>query len=187
MFDPKTLNTFGTGLDVFGRVFGSLASLDEGQQARAAADYRAAQMRINAGQAQAASQREALSADEQAKRIASRALAVAAASGGGASDPTVVHLIAGIAAEGSYRQALALYQGDERARAMNMQADATQYEGELAENAGMRNAIGGLVGAGAAATRGIARGQSLYEKYGGGGPTKKAPANPTIGTWEGSY
>lgn len=199
MFDPVTLSQAGTGLQVFGRVFGALADLDAGSQARRAAEFRAAQLRVNAGQAMAASQRDAYTAEQQAKRVASRALAVAAASGGGASDPTVVNLISGIAAEGAYRQAVALYQGQEQARAMENQARATEYEGKLAKQAGVRNAIGGFIGAGATAVAGEARtrdmiartrpgtaptagsgitgGQSLFQKYGLGGP-KLTPASP---------
>lgn len=171
MLDPALLNKIGTGMSVFGNVFGAFGDINNGKVQKAEADYEAAQLRINAGQAQAAGQREAISADQQGKLVASRALALAAASGGGASDPTVVHLISGIAAEGAYRQALALYQGDEQARALNMKADATQYSGELAKQAGFRSGVGKFVGAGTNAIQGIARGQSLLEKYGGGGPS----------------
>lgn len=180
-FDASTLNAFSAGFNVFGSVFGALTSLDEGAAERRAAEYRAAQLRVNAGQAQAGAQREAITADEQAKRIASRALAVAAASGGGASDPTVVNIIAGIAGEGAYRKALALYQGDERARALLQQADTSEYEGKIAEIGAQRDAFGKLVGAGSSTVRGIARGQSLYEKYGGGGPAASARPASQVG------
>lgn len=169
--DPNILNNVGTGLGVFGHLWGAFGDLAAGRDAHRAASFEAEQLRQNAGQAQAASQRVAITADEQSKLVASRALAVAAAGGGGASDPTVVNLIAGIAQEGAYRQALSLYQGDERARQLQTQADATEAGGAAAEAAGVRSAIGKTIGAGAAAIKGIARGKSLLEKYGAGGPT----------------
>lgn len=171
MLDPTTLNKAGVGLDVFGRLFSAFGSLQSGSDEKAAADFQAAQLRQNAGQALASSQREAITVQQQADLVASRALAVAAASGGGASDPTVVKIMAGIAGEGAYRTAVSLYQGEEKARSLLNQAAAVQYNGELAKAAETKNAIGKFVGAGGAAIRGVARGQSLYEKYGGGGPT----------------
>lgn len=169
-FDPFTLSSAASGLDVFSHIFGGVSGLQHGSDSRAAAEFQAAQLRQNAGQAQAAAQRDAFSVDQQSKLVASRALAVAAASGGGASDPTVVSLMAGIAGEGSYRSALALYQGDEKARAMNSAADTAEYEGKLSEGAARRSAFGKFLGAGAASIKGAARGTSLFEKYGQGGP-----------------
>jgi hypothetical protein len=180
--DPTLLHSLGTSLDVFGRVFGAVGSLENGTATEMAARYRAEQLRINAGQAMASAQREAITAEQQSKRVASRALALAAASGGGATDPTVVNLISGIAAEGAYRQAVALYQGQEQARAMENQARATEYEGEKAKAAGIKNAIGGFIGAGAASANGIARGQSLLAKYGGNGPVTK-DVGPGTASW----
>lgn len=170
MRSPSELNKWGTGLEVFGRMYDAFGTLTGGFAEKEAADYRADQLRVNAGQAMAASQREAISTQQQAERVASRALAVAAASGGGASDPTVVKIMAGIASEGAYRTALDLYQGQEKARALNTQADAAEYEGRLARHTAIRNSFGKMIGAGSAAIKGAARGQSMYEKYGGGGP-----------------
>ena len=149
---------------------GVASELMRGYDSRAAAEFQAAQLRQNAGQAQAAAQRDALSVYQQSKLIASRALAVAAASGGGASDPTVINIMAGIAGEGAYRSALALYSGDEKARGMKTHADATIYDSKLEQRASERSAFGKLVGGAAAGMKGIARGQSLFEKYGQGGP-----------------
>jgi hypothetical protein len=165
------LNKIGTGLDVFGKLYGAWGDLSDGMDARKSAEFQAAQLRQNAGQVKAASQRDAYSTQQQAELVASRALAVAAAGGGGASDPTVVKIMAGIAEEGSYRTAVALYQGEEKARALLNQADAVEYSGKLAQRSGVKGAIGKVIGAGASAIKGVARGQSLYEKYGGsGGP-----------------
>jgi hypothetical protein len=180
---PTSVHGAGTAMDVFGRVLGAFGAAQDGGARRMAAEYRAAQLRVGAGQEMAASQREAISALEQSKRVASRVLAVAAASGGGASDPTVVRLVADISSEGAYRQALALYEGQDRARMLRTQADAASYEGKLAEGAGNRNAIGGAIGAGASMFRGIAQGKSMREKYGGVGPRGSADVGPGSASW----
>lgn len=163
-----------TALQIGGSLFSMMGASDAadaaevmGQRARQAADFRAAQLRSNAGQAIAASQRAGDNEVRRANLLASRALAVAAASGGGASDPTVVKLISNIAGEGTYRRLSAMYEGEERARAMRMQADAASYEGAIAEEAGYMKAD-------SYRTQGMAglfkMGGSLFEKYGGNGP-----------------
>src|SRR5688572_24149978 len=78
-----------------------------GQRKRAAADYEAAQLEQQAGLSQAAAQRQMLEERRQARLVQSRALAVAGASGAGASDTTVMTRVAAIAAEGAYRSRVA--------------------------------------------------------------------------------
>lgn len=145
-----------------------IGNIVAGVGARRSANYQAAQMRYSAGQQQAAAQRGAYDADMQAKYVASAALAAAAASGGGASDPTVMSLIAHNASEMAYRKAVALYEGDDRARSLNVQADATKYEGKL-------RMINSFIGAGAAAYKSngslLDGASSMLSKYGGRGPT----------------
>lgn len=157
------LQNIGQGMQVFGQLFGAASDADQGRQSLRAAEYQAAQLRVNAGQAKAVAQREALNAEEQAKLVASRALAVAAASGGGATDPTVIRIISGIEEEGAYRKALALYEGEAMARELRMKASTVEYQGKLEKGAAGRSAFGGLLG-------GIAQGVSLFSKFGGGSP-----------------
>jgi hypothetical protein len=112
---------------------------------------------------------------QRATRLAeSRALALAAASGGGASSPTVLNIIANLAKEGSYNAARALYAGEEQARLMKIQAIEKRRLGEFDLTAGN---LAGL----ASESRGRAAQQrsyanildttgSLFLKYGGNGP-----------------
>ena len=123
------LQRAGVSADSAGAMIGGLSHLQFGMQAQQAAQFQAAQLRSNAGQAQASAQRSAFDVDRQSQYVASAALASAAASGGGASDPTVLNLMARNAGEFAYRKSVALYQGEDRARAMNMQADAKEFEG----------------------------------------------------------
>lgn len=164
----------GTAMSVVGAVSSVVggmraASAAEEQAARQkqALDFEAAQQDQAAGQAVAASQREAETQRHQAMLVKSRALALSAASGGAATDPTVVNLISDIAGEGAYRAGVALYQGDEKARQLRMGASASRYQGELAIETGRSKAsayrIQGITGA-------LGSASSLFAKYGAGGP-----------------
>jgi len=168
--DPRSLNRAGTGLQAGGQFMGGVSHIQFGIQSRQAAEFQAAQLRQNANNALASSQRHAEDVDLQAKYIASAALATAAASGGGASDPGVVSIMARNAAEGAYRRSVALYEGEDRARELNLSAAAKEYEGKnvLANSV----LVGGaqFVGGGTTLLKGAAKDASLYQRFGGGGP-----------------
>lgn len=154
------------------------AALVTGQQRQAVAGFEAAQLNQNAGQTIAASQRDAADAARGARLAESRALALAAASGGGASSPTVMNIIADLAGEGAYRRSVALYGGEERARSMRMAAAGREWEGQLALEAGEAGYDTGMgvaksqIDAGNIAAGGsiVKGGLSMFEKYGMGGP-----------------
>lgn len=167
---PQALNSVGTGIEAAGSIIGGLSHIEFGQQAQQASEFQAAQLRQNAGQAQASAQHQAYDVDRQAQYTASSALATAAASGGGASDPTVVNLIARNAGEFAYRKSVALYQGDDKARLLNLQADAKEFEGS--NTAANSNMVGmsQMFAAGTSLLKGSARDSSLLQRFGGGGP-----------------
>lgn len=128
-----------------------------GIEADRAARYSADSAEVSAGQAIAASHFRAQNELKRSQLIASRAQALAAASGAGASDQTVTKIIADIAGEGAYRSELALYEGKEASRALMSKADVLRYQGKSAKAAGAVNALTGFGG-------------TFFEKYGGGGP-----------------
>ncbi len=168
--DPLAMARMSTQLEVGGNVYGAMSHLIYAHQLKQAGAYQAEQLRINAGQAQAASQVDAEDVQRRTDLLTSRALAVAAASGGGASDPTVVNLMSGIAAEGAYRKAVALYRGDEEARSLEQRAEATEYDAASRASSERRTAFGGFIGAGASLAKSMAKEGSLRQKYGGAGP-----------------
>lgn len=173
---PQSLNSVGTGIQAGGAIIGGLSHIQFGQQAQQSAEFQAEQLRQNAGQAQATAQHAAYDVDRQAQYTASTALATAAASGGGASDPTVVSLISRNAGEFAYRKAVALYQGDDKARLMNMQADAKEYEG--VNTKANSDLVGGsqMVNAATNLMKGSERDSSLLQRFGGGGPNSNPNA-----------
>lgn len=184
MSDPRALNSAGASVDAAGELIGGLSHLQFGMQAQRAAEFQAAQLRQGAGQAVASSQRQAFDIDRQSKYVASAALATAAASGGGASDPTVVNLISQNAQEFAYRKAVALYQGEDKARLMNMQASAKEYEGKSSMQNSALVAGSQLFKAGTTVMKGAARDASLFQRFGGGGPKPQATVgNPDMSTF----
>lgn len=169
----------GAATSIIGGNNAAASAKEAGARQKAASEFEAAQLEQNAGQAIASSQREAEEQRRQTRLVQSRALALSAASGGGVTDPTVVNLIGDIAGEGAYRAGVALYQGADKARQMNMGASAKRYEGDLAVEAGNNKAkayrMQGIAGAFGSAT-------SLFGKYGGGGPGAAAATTASGGS-----
>lgn len=101
----------------------------------------------------------------------SRAQALAAFSGGGASAPTVVKVMADIAKEGARNAAYALYSGEEAARTMRLQAFQKRKEGDFAEISGGQLASASEARGSAAELQGFGNALGavggLYGKYGG--------------------
>jgi len=139
----------------------------QGERRRIAAEFDAWNAERQAGIAIAISQRQALEEERQGRLVASRALAVAAASGGGVSDPTIVRIIANARGEASYRAHVALYEGEARARELKFEAITGRIAGHELEAEGARvQGAYALAGLGALARGGA----SLYAKYGMNGP-----------------
>lgn len=153
MADPVTatmaLMAGGTALQGYGQ-------LRAGRKAKEAADFEASQLEQKAGQTLATSQRAALEEERQGRLQQSRALAIAAASGGGASDPTVVNLMGNLAAETNYRKMVALYEGKTEAEQLRTQADITRAGGREAKKASQIQALGTI----------LSGGSSMYSKFG---------------------
>jgi len=140
-FAPLATGVVGTLLTAQGQN-------NQGQDQQRLANYQAAQLRQDAGQQVA--QGTQLAQDEQRKSalIASRAIAVAAASGGGALDPTVVKILQGIHGEGELAADTRMYNANENARDMTDKASATKYSGKQAAAAGRMKAISTVLNSG---------------------------------------
>lgn len=164
---PAVMTVFGSIMGAKGSEQAGEAAARQGERAKAAANFTADQLDQQAGQIIAVSQRQAIEDQRQARLVQSRAIAVAAASGGGLSDPTIVNLLGRIKGEGAYRAALDLYQGTDRARTTRLAAEGKRYEGELSELAGYDKQE-------AYKTHGISTlatgAGNLFMRYGMGGP-----------------
>lgn len=160
---PAALTVVGALSKTFGILGQGFAGVKAAERRQGAAEFEAAQLEQNAGQAKAAAQRVAFQKGVEGDLMLSRLKALAAASGGGATDPTVLNLQAGLMHQKAYNLAAALYRGDDDARTMRMQAAAKRFQGELGvEDAKDARTASFFAAAGTAASGGA----SLYEKYG---------------------
>lgn len=146
---PIALTVAGTALSAGGSIIGAN---DEAREMR----REAAQLETQAGLERASSHRAAMEEKRQSRLAASRARAVAAASGAGVDDPTVVNLIAGIEGEGEYRALSALYEGDQKALGMEAEAAARRRGAKSTKRAGLIKGASTILSGGA----------SLYDRYG---------------------
>ena len=162
-FLPIGLQIAGTVLQAKGAGDTAKGARRAGQRQRQAKEFEAAGLETAAGQAVAAGQQRSFEEQRRARLVASRAVALSAAGGGGATDPTVVKLLSDLEGEGAYRAAVQVYQGEEEARVLRQRAAGARYEGGMAEEAGAARA-GAYRTAGAGAL--LSGGASLYAKYG---------------------
>lgn len=134
MIAALALQVGGSLISAKGQKDAGKAANKQAQQAAqneaVAAEFEARQADYLAGQAKAVAQREAHEQRKSAGLLASRALALAAAGGGGASDPGVVDIINNIYSEGAYRSALAMYEGEEEARSLGISAQSRRLSGK---------------------------------------------------------
>lgn len=172
--DPAAiLTTLGMFTQAFGARQAGSAAMDNARRQAAADEFVAAQYTQQAGQEVAVAQRRAIEERRQSQLLQSRALAVAAASGAGASDPTIVHLISQISGDGAYRAAVALYDGEEKARQLRLKSDASRYEAAAALAGGEAQKSAYNVSAMSSLLQGAG---TLYTRYGMGGPDTQDPA-----------
>lgn len=167
---PAVFTLFGSTQQKQGYDTAADATELQAQLQRQAAEFTAAQLEQRSGQAVAIAQRQAQADRFKVDLVLSRQLAVAAASGGGASDPTIINLMAKTAGVGAYQTAIDLYQGEEQERQLRLQAAAKRYEGDIGVIAGKAKADAYRTSGDAALLSGAS---SLFSKYGMGGPSSK--------------
>lgn len=115
---------------------------------READAYRDASMRT-----MAAATRDVAEKDREKDRMHSRAVALAAASGGGVDDPSIVQALGELNAEGEYRVMSALWSGQNEAAGLQYRAEAARREADTAFQIGVINAV--------------TAGYSTYQAFGG--------------------
>lgn len=140
-------------------IVAAAGTLLSGASEKGAAKSQALQLEQNAGQERATSQLGMAEQRRSARYMQSRALALAAASGAGASDPSVVNVISSIEGEGEFRALASLYEGESAARQMELGAKVARKQGKAAGTASYLKAGSTL----------LAGGNSWADKYGGGG------------------
>jgi len=111
---------------------GSKAAMAQGKAQQDMNYFEATQMESAAGQQQALAQRNAQDELRKSAIAQSQALAMAGASGAGVSDPDVTKLLGDIAAEGRLAADTHLYNGDEAAKSLKVNAKMSRWQGDQA-------------------------------------------------------
>lgn len=157
---------------------GAVSSIAQGQQQKKIADAQARQTEINsqatakqleqrAGQERAAAQQKMIESGRTKNLALSRAQALAAASGGGSLDPSVINILGDLETEGRYNQDAALYEGENNATGDEYQAKLTRAGGASdAAISRMQGSAAQKAGYMGAATTLMKGGVGLMDKYG---------------------
>lgn len=140
-FGLTALAALGTAASAVGTVVGASAAEEQGKNADRAAQMQALALQREAREKEAAAQRRAITEQTKADLVLSRQQAVAAASGGGATDPTVLDIMGNTAQQGRYNADSALYEGAAAGQSLDEQAALTRYRGQQARRAGRINSM----------------------------------------------
>lgn len=151
-------STIGTVESLVGTGIQALGARNAGISANQEANYRAKQATIQAGQERASSQRARIEQIRQLRLVQSRGQAIAAASGAGALDPSVMDIMGDLETEGQYKAAVAGFQGEDSARNLESQAMLDRFSGREAKSAGNIKSISTL----------MSGASDLFTKYDGG-------------------
>ena len=127
----------GTGLSVIGKI-------QEGKAKQASLNFQAQENEKKAAEERAAGQREAFEKRDETARVMSRQRALAASSGAGVVNPTVLDIYGDTAQEGEYNAQAALYGGESRARGQIDQANAARAKGKAVRTGSLLEAGGSL-------------------------------------------
>lgn len=131
-----------------GAAVSAYSAIRQGRQLEMAANLEARQMDMSAKAEAAISQRVAESERKKARLLQSRVKALAAASGAGASDPTIIDIMGDIEREGEIRALDALYEGRTAAEGLRFASGIRRREGREGRRAGTISAVGDLFSAG---------------------------------------
>ena len=119
----------------------AVMAIQQGRQLEAAKDLEARQLESNAIAEAATSQRAAEAERKRTRVLQSRVRALSAASGAGASDPTVVDILSDIQQEGELRALNILYEGETAAQGLEFSAGMRRREGKDARRTGAIRAV----------------------------------------------
>ena len=134
------------------QIAGAGLALSQGAQAKSDANFAAEQLIAKGNEDAAIAQRRAERERERGERVLSRVRALAAKSGGGAKDPSILSIEDDINDDTTFNVLSRLYEGETQNNNAGAAAGQAQIRGRRAQSSGVLKAasIGG---------------QSLYSKY----------------------
>lgn len=123
------LGIIGAITSAVGTIANASAMSAQAGAEQTAANYKADMENRQAMEQRAAAQRSALDQRKKTALVQSRLQADAAASGGGATDPTILKLGSDIAGQGEYNALSEIYSGESRATGLENQGALDRYSG----------------------------------------------------------
>lgn len=180
MADASLADLLGPALQIGSTVLSAGSQVAKGAaaqtiaaQRQAADEFEAAQLQTEATASRGVGMRASQDQTLNTELVNSKALANAAASGAGASDPTVMNIMARTAGEGAYRSTLAMYEGEAQARLDVAKAGALQYQGAVGVAGANIAAQQSNIAAASTLLSGAVKAGSLYDRF-YAGPTPTA-------------
>lgn len=165
--------TISSILGIGGSIVSAIGTIAAGQAQAQAANYQAAQLDLKAKEERASAQREGFEIGRQKGLVQSRIQALSAASGadagGGAFGSTIDALANDVEAGGTYRELMANYGGEERAKGLRAQATGARLSGQAAATGSFFSAAGTILGGAS----------TFFDQYGWGRPTQTS-RNPWL-------
>lgn len=140
----EILGAIGAAVSAVGTLASASASIQAGDDQKAALEFKAKQEDQAAQESRAASQRQAIDKRREAEQLDSQLRARSAADGGTTTDPTIVNLGSEIAGRGEYQALGEMYKGENRARGIEDQAQGDRMTGAAAAR-GARSAAFGTI------------------------------------------
>lgn len=154
------LSIAGTLVSALGTIAAGSAAADAGARQQQAMEFRAKQEEQQAQESRAVAQRQALEKRREGTLLLSKLQARAAASGGGAADPTILGIASDISGRSEYDALFDMYKGENRARgledsavASRMSGAAALAEGNARRSASLFSAAGTIIGGAGSAYR----------------------------------
>lgn len=141
VFDPMTLTVASMAATAAGGAISAASTLAGGDASLTAAQLRAQQLRENAGQAIASSQRQMFDTQDKTRRAISTVTARAAASGAAPDVGSPLENAGQIEKRGSYHALMDMFNGQSEATGLANQAKGVRYTGDLAEIEGKQKKI----------------------------------------------
>lgn len=144
-----TMQNVAGGATALSGLLGASNASNQAKQQAALYGQQASTLRTQANNVNAAAQMSARDETSKARQAASTALANAAASGGGASDVSVVNNIADIAQQGQLNNMTTLWNGEQQANQLKNQANVLDAQASIAKKSARSSGLASILGTGA--------------------------------------
>lgn len=146
------LELLAAGASAVGTGISAIGQIQAGRQQDAMAEYQAKEMERQAQDKMAVATRDAEQEAKKKDALLSRQVALAASSGGGVQNASVLGILEDTEATGQYNVDTAIYNGQQEAAGLRSQAGATRMEGKANKTGSYLGAAGTLIsGIGSAA------------------------------------